>query len=73
MIYRSVAQYTCNSLPNEIKGVAGNTFKMLTTDARNAMYAFGNGQILGLPTCGVIFIVIAIVMVYITTLSLIHI
>lgn len=67
MIYRSVAQYTCNSLPNEIKGVAGNTFKMLTTDARNAMYAFGNGQILGLPTCGVIFIVIAIVMVYITT------
>ena len=67
MIYRSVAQYTCNSLPNDIKGVAGNTFKMLMTDARNAMYGFGNGHILGLPTCGVIFLIIAILMVYITT------
>ena len=67
MIYRSVAQYTCNSLPNEIKGVAGNTFKMITTDNRFAMFEFGNGKFLGLPTCGVIFLVIAVIMVYITT------
>lgn len=67
MIYRSVAQYTCNSLPNEIKGVAGNTFKMITTDNRFAMFNFGNGKFLGLPTCGVIFLIIAVVMIYVTT------
>lgn len=67
LIFRSVAQYTCNGLPNEIKGVAGNTFKMITTDARNVMYSFGNGKILTLPTCGVIFLVIAVFMIYLTT------
>jgi len=67
LIYRSVSQYVCNILPNDIKGVSGNTFKMLTTDSRNAMYAFGNGQILGLPTCGVIFLLIAVLLIYVST------
>ena len=67
LIFRSVAQYTCNSLSNDIKGVPGNTFKMLTTPARDAMYGFGNGKILTLPTCGVIFLILAIFMVYMTT------
>jgi len=67
LIYRSVSQYVCNVLPNEIKGVSGNTFKMITTDARNAMYAFGNGQILRLPTCGVIFLLLAAFLVYVST------
>ncbi|MCI8525093.1 MAG: ABC transporter permease [Oscillospiraceae bacterium] len=67
LIYRSVAQYFCNGLPNEIKGVAGNTFKMIQGPNRDLMYNFGNGKLLGLPTCGVIFLLIAVVLIYIST------
>ena len=75
LIFRSIAQYTCNSLPNETKGVPGNTFKMITrtiegsdaASARDILYDFGNGKILTLPTCGVIFLLIAVFLVYMTT------
>lgn len=69
MIARSVAQYTCNRLPIEVTGVGGNTFKMIRIDGGSfdKMFRFGNGKFLTLPNCGVIFLIIAILFVYITT------
>ncbi len=67
LIYRSVAQYVCRVLPVEVKGISGNTYKMLVTPARDAMYHFGNGQILTLPVCGLIFLVVAVALVYTST------
>ncbi len=67
LIFRSAAQYTCRILPNDLKGVSGNSFKMIIGPARDAMYKFGNGQVLTLPVAGFIFVGVAIVLVYIST------
>ena len=67
LLYRSVAQYVCRILPAELKGVSGNSFKMMMGEARDAMYNFGNGHILTLPICGLIFVVIAVLLIYMTT------
>ncbi len=68
LIFRSVTQYTCNSLSNQkFAGVSGNMFQMNDTPAQDAMYAFGNGKLLTLPISGLIFLAVAIIMVYIST------
>lgn len=69
MIMRSIAQYTCNRLPVVVKGVGGNTFKMIRLDngSFDKLFRFGNGKFLSFPNCGLIFILIAILFVYITT------
>ena len=67
LIFRSVSQYVCNIMPQEIKGISGNTFKMISGDARQAMYNFGNGTILTLPNCGLLFVIIAVILIYTMT------
>lgn len=67
LIYRSVSQYVSRILPAAIKGVSTNNYKMVQGPARDAMYGFGNGQILTLPVCGLLFVVFSIVLIYVTT------
>ncbi len=67
LIYRSISQYVCRILPNDVKGVSGNTFKMVLGPARDAMYNFGNNQLLTLPICGLIFLVISVMLIYVST------
>lgn len=67
LIFRSSSQYVCRILPAEIKGISSNSFKMTQGPAREAMYEFGNGQFLTLPIVGLIFLAVAIILIYIST------
>ncbi len=65
LIFRSLGQFICNKLPNAIKGTGGNTFRLLETDAKQAMYNFVNGKFVSIPVTGIVFILVAIVFIYI--------
>ncbi len=67
LIYRSAAQYASRILPAEVKGISTNNYKMIQGAARDAMYSFGNGQVLTLPICGLIFVIIAVILIYVAT------
>ena len=70
LIYRSVAKYSCNIIDNTVTGGAGsgNVFKLLNSDARNGMYAFGNHNLFGaLPYIGILFLAIAVILIYVST------
>lgn len=67
LIYRSVSQYVCNIMSQDVKGISGNTFKMISGEARQGMYDFGNGTVLTLPTCGLLFVLIAAFLIYTAT------
>lgn len=67
LIYRSAAQYASRILPADIKGITTNNYKMIQGAARDALYNFGNGQVLTLPVCGLIFVIIAVILIYVTT------
>ena len=66
LIYRSVSQYCSRALPAEVTGDPSNNYKMVQGPARDAMYSFGNGKVLTLPVCGLIFILLAVVLIYIS-------
>jgi ribose transport system permease protein len=66
LIYRSVSQYCSRALPADVTGDPSNNYKMVQGPARNAMYSFGNGKVLTLPVCGLIFILLAVVLIYIS-------
>lgn len=67
LIYRSVSQYASRILPADIKGATANTYRLMTSPARDAMYGFGNGAVFTLPIPGIIFLVVAAIMIYIAT------
>lgn len=67
LIYRSVAQYCSRALPAELTGDPSNNYKMILGDARDAMYSFGNGKPLTIPVCGLIFVIVAVILIYVTT------
>lgn len=71
LIFRSVAQYSSRILDPLLKGGSSNTYRVSNGGIRDAMYNFGNGQILkdslALPITGLIFVVIGILLIYVTT------
>ncbi len=67
LIYRSVSQYCSRALPAYVTGDPSNNYKMVQGAARDVMYKFGNGKVFTLPVCGLIFIVLAIVLIYVST------
>lgn len=71
LIFRSVAQYSSRILDPALKGSSSNTYRVTNGGIRDAMYGFGNGQILknslALPITGIIFLLIGILLIYITT------
>lgn len=67
LIFRSVAQYSCRILDAALKGSSSNSYRVANGAIRDAMYEFGNGQVLTLPIVGLIFILVAIVLIYIST------
>ena len=66
LIYRSVSQYCSRALPANVTGDPSNNYKMVQGAARDAMYSFGNGKVFTLPVCGLIFIVFAVILIYIS-------
>ena len=67
LIYRSLAQYCSRALPAELTGDPSNNYKMVQGAARDAMYNFGNAKVLTLPVCGLIFILVAVLLIYVST------
>ena len=67
LIFRSVAQYCSRALPAELTGDPSNNYKMIQGPVRDAMYSFGNGKPLTIPVCGLIFVIVAIILIYVTT------
>ena len=67
LIYRSVSQYASRILSADVKGATANTYRLMTSPARDAMYGFGNGAVVTIPIPGIIFIVVALVVIYIST------
>lgn len=67
LIFRSVAQYSSRILDPLLKGGSSNTYRVANGPIRDAMYSFGNGQVATLPVLGLIFLAIAIVLIYIST------
>lgn len=71
LIFRSVAQYSSRILDPLLKGGTSNTYRVTNGGIRDAMYGFGNGQVLkdslALPITGLIFLVIGILLIYVTT------
>lgn len=67
LIFRSVAQYSCRILDAALKGSTSNSYRVDNGAIRDAMYSFGNGQVLTLPIVGLVFILVAVVLIYIST------
>lgn len=71
LIYRSVAQYSSRILDPVFKGGTSNTYRVANGPIRDAMYSFGNGQILkeslALPITGIIFLLVGFLLIYVTT------
>lgn len=71
LIFRSVAQYSSRILDPMLKGGSSNTYRVSNGAIRDAMYGFGNGQILkdslALPITGLIFLAVGILLIYVTT------
>ena len=67
LIFRSVAQYSSRILDAALKGSTSNTYRVSNGPIRDAMYGFGQGQVLTLPVLGLVFLIIAVVLIYIST------
>lgn len=75
LIYRSVCQYASRALDKTLTGASANSYSMIRAqvesgiNARDAMYNFGNSKIPGveIPTVGLIFLLAAVILVYVTT------
>ena len=71
LIFRSVSQYSSRILDAALKGATSNTYRVANGGIRDAMYAFGNGQVLkdslALPITGLIFLLIGVLLIYVTT------
>ena len=71
LIFRSVAQYSSRMLDPALKGATANTYRLANGGIRDAMYSFGNGQILknslALPITGIIFLIVGLLLIYVTT------
>lgn len=68
LIYRSLAQYTCQHLPRELIGNGSSVYRMSSElDAYSALYSFGNARVAGVPIVGLVMVITVIVFVYICT------
>lgn len=67
LIFRSVAQYSSRILDAALKGSSSNTYRVANGGIRDAMYSFGQGQIATLPIVGLVFLLVAIVLIYVST------
>lgn len=68
LIYRSVAQYSCQHLPAELIGNGSSVYRMSNEIAAyQPLYDFGNGRLGPVPIVGIVMIVMVAVFVYICT------
>lgn len=68
LIYRSFAQYFCQQIDSELIGGGSSVYRMSREmTSYQSMYNFGNGKIASLPIVGLVFIILTILFVYITT------
>lgn len=68
LIFRSLAQWICKQVPKELIGGGSSVYRMTSgSDAYQAMYRFGNGEIFSFPIVGLVLLVITAFFVYVTT------
>jgi ribose transport system permease protein len=67
LILRSIVQYYCHVLPDFYTGGGNNLYKLASTDAKNALFSFGNSKFLSLPMVGIALVIVAAIVVYVTT------
>lgn len=67
LIFRSVAQYSCRIFDAALKGSTSNSYRVANGPIRDAMYSFGNGQLLTLPIVGLVFLAVAVFLIYVST------
>lgn len=61
MIYRSIAQYYLRTLGQSIYNMEGGL------SSYDSFYGFGQGKIATIPTVGIIFIIVTVIMVFLST------
>ncbi len=68
LIYRSIAQYACQHLDAVYTG-GGNSLYKMSRELSNydPLFSFGNSKLFGIPTVGVILIVLTAIFVYMGT------
>lgn len=65
LIYRSLAQYSCQRLDSGLTGGGNSLFKITKEIAGyNQLYSFGNGKLLTIPNAGWILLLFTVLCVY---------
>lgn len=68
LVYRSLAQYSCQHLPAELIGNGSSVYRMSNAiSAYDALYGFGNGRLGPVPIVGIVMILMVAAFVYICT------
>lgn len=68
LIYRSLAQYACQHLPAELIGNGSSVYRMSNElGSYDALYAFGNARVGGVPIVGIVMVLMVILFVFICT------
>lgn len=68
LIYRSIAQYTCQNIDKELIGGGSSVYKMISQHENyQNFYSLGNGKLFSIPITGIILVIMTILFVYIST------
>ena len=68
LIFRSLAQYFCKSLPAELTGMGSSVYRVTNSLSQaGVLYDFGNSKPLTVPMVGILLLVLTIVCVYVAT------
>lgn len=68
LIYRSIAQYTCQNIDKELIGGGSSVYKMISQHENyQSFYSLGNGKLFSIPITGIILVIMTILFVYIST------
>lgn len=68
LIYRSLAQYFCQQLDPALTGGGNSLYRMdQSSNAFEALFAFGNGKLLTIPNVGWVLMAVTVLWVYLAT------
>lgn len=68
LIFRSVAQYTCQHISKEAVGGGSSVYRMNSEFPKyQILYQFGNGKIMTLPMVGLVMLAVTVIIVYLST------
>lgn len=68
LIFRSIAQYTCQHVPKALIGNGASIYKMdANLPSFQSIYQIGNGKVATVPFVGIILVVMTIIFVYVAT------